>query len=176
MLSGLNEFAPPRELNRWVALLTRDVVVAEDSFVIQPITNTIICPSCGETLLFGVNQCRFCQSTIDEAYADRNARAQGLITNAVKSANIIRAFRNLLYFMLAMTVLAFIQHSPYLEILPLISAGNLIGPIRWLRKYRGVSDHPDVVRAAKHMRIELYLWLGALVAQAIALLVWLLNR
>ena len=150
--------------------------MAEDSFVAQPITNTIVCPLCGETLLFGVKQCRFCQNTIDEAYAERSARSQSLVTHAAKSANIIRSLRNLLYFLLAMTVLAFFKDPPYLEILLIISVLNLIGPIRWLRKYRNASDHPDVVKAAKDMLIELYLWLGAIVLQAIALLVWLFNR
>ena len=150
--------------------------MAEDSFVAQPITNTITCPACGETLLFGVAQCRFCQKTIDEAYAEGSARSQALVTHAVKSANIIRSLRNLLYFLLAMTVLAFFKDPPYLGILLLISVGNLIGPIRWLRKYRGASAHSDVASAAKDMRIELYLWLGAIVLQAIALLVWLFNR
>lgn len=150
--------------------------MAEDSFIVQPITNTIICPSCGETLLFGVNQCRFCQETIDQTYAEQSVRSQAVVTHAVKSANIIRALRNLLYVLIAMTVFAFFKDPPYLEILLLISVGNLIGPIRWLRKYRRLSDHPDVLRAEKDMRIELYLWLGAIVLQAIALLIWLFNR
>ena len=150
--------------------------MAEDSFVVQPITHTIVCPSCGETLLFGVSQCRFCRTTIDDTYAQRSARSQAVVTHAVKSANIIRALRNLLYVLLAMTAFAFFKDPPYLEILLLISVGNLIGPIRWLRKYRGVSDHPDVLKAAKDMRVELYLWLGTIVLQTTALLVWLFSR
>jgi len=75
-----------------------------------------------------------------------------------------------------MTVLAFFKDPPYLEILLLISVGNLIAPIIWLRKYGGASNDPEIAGAAKDMRIELYLWLGAFVLQAIAFLLWLLNR
>lgn len=45
-----------------------------------------------------------------------------------------------------------------------------------LRKYRHASDHPEVVKATKDMRIELYLWLGGIALQTIALLVWLFYR
>ncbi len=74
-----------------------------------------------------------------------------------------------------MTILAFLKDPPYLQILLLMSVLNLIGPIRWLRKYGRASDHPDVVRAGKDMRTELYFWLGAIVLQGVALFAWLLN-
>ena len=150
--------------------------MAKDSFETQAITPTILCPSCGETLLFGDTECRFCKTTIDQRYAERSAQSQVLVTNAVKSANLIHSLRNLLYFLLAMTVFAFLVDPPYLEVLLVISVLNLIGPIGWLRKYRHASDHPEVVKAAKDMRIELYLWLGGIALQTIALLVWVFYR
>ena len=143
----------------------------EDYFETKPITQTILCPSCGETLLFGDTKCRYCQTMIDVEYAEKSAHSQARITNAVKSANTIRSLRLLLYFLLAMTVFAFLIDPPYLKILLLISTLNLFGPIGWLRKYRHASDHPEVVKARKDMRLELYFWLGAIVLQATAWLV-----
>jgi hypothetical protein len=148
----------------------------KEPFETRPVTATILCPSCSETLLFGDTKCRFCQTTIDQRYAKESAEAQVLVTNAVKSANLIRTLRKLLYFLLPVTVFAFLVDPPYLEVLLGISVLILIGTIGWLRKYRHASDHPEVVKAAKDVRIELYLWLVGIALQTIALLVWLFYR
>jgi len=150
--------------------------MAKNSFETQVITATILCPSCSETFLFGDTKCRFCQTTINQRYAQESAQSQVLVTNAVKSANLIRTLRNLLYILLAITVFAFFQDPTYLQVLLLFSVLNLSGPIGWLRKYRRASDHPEVVKAAKDMRIELYLWLGGIALQTIALLVSVFYR
>ena len=142
----------------------------KDSFEAQPITQTILCPSCGERLLFGVTTCRFCQTTIDQSYAEASVENEALITHAVKSANIIRSLGKVAYLCLVMTVFAILFDPSYLELLLIVSFLNLIGPIKWLRKYR-VYDHPEIVTATKHVRIDFYLWLVAIVVQAIALLV-----
>jgi hypothetical protein len=153
-------------------------LLVKDSFLSQPITATITCPSCGETLLYGDKQCRFCHLSIDERYADDSAATQALLTNASKSANIIRALRNLLYVVLALTLLGLFTRNPGTVTTALIiSVLNIIAPIRWRRKYGGITPNdPDVMRAQKDMRLELYLWSGAILMAVIAWSVLWLNR
>ncbi|HEY0762287.1 MAG TPA: hypothetical protein VGD61_07910 [Pyrinomonadaceae bacterium] len=148
----------------------------KEPFETQAITATILCPSCNETLLFGDTKCRFCQTTIDQRYAKESAEAQVFVTNAVKSANLIRTLRYLLYILLAITVFSFFFDPTNLRVLLLFSVLTLSGPIGWLRKYRHASDHPEVVKAAKDVRIELYLWLVGIALQTTALLVSLFYR
>ena len=146
----------------------------KDSFLSQPITPTITCLSCGETLLYGVKECRFCRAGIDKAYAKESVASQTLLTQGVKSANVIRSLRNLFYILIGATVLAFFLDPSYLEILLFISILNLIGPIKWLRKYRDASlNHTEVLKAQKDMKVELYLWLGAIILEGSLLAIWL---
>ncbi|HEX8651575.1 MAG TPA: hypothetical protein VF708_12105 [Pyrinomonadaceae bacterium] len=148
--------------------------MVKDQFPSQPITLTIICPTCGETLIYGVKECRFCRAPIDQEYAEKNVISCALATEASKSAGVIRSFRTLLYILLAMTVFAFFADPPFLEIILFVSILNLIGPIRWLRKYGGITlNNDDVLKAQKDMRVELYLWLSAIIMEAVALSVWL---
>ena len=149
----------------------------KDSFSSQPNTLTIICPSCGETLLYGVNECRFCQVVIDEAYKKASVASQTLMTNAVKSANVIRSFRTLFYILIGATVLAFFLDPPYLEVILFVSILNLIGPTRWLRKYGGASlNHAEVLEAKKDMKVDLYLWISATLLAGTLLIIWLFKR
>ncbi|HWN09263.1 MAG TPA: hypothetical protein VNO50_08355 [Pyrinomonadaceae bacterium] len=142
----------------------------------QPDTPTITCPSCGETLLYGVKSCRFCRHAIDPTYARKSVTSQAILTHAVKSANTVRTLRNLLYLQLGLTILAFLWDPPYLQLILIVSIINLAGPIRWLRKYgRGDLDHPEILKAQKDMKIELYCWLGAIIIQATAIIVWLVR-
>ena len=152
--------------------------MAKDSFLSQPITPTITCPACGETLLYGDKNCRFCHAIIEEDYANKSAASGAHLTQASKSANIIRSFRNLLYVILALATLGVFTKNPSLIVTALIiSLLNLIGPIRWLQKYGGLTtDDADVCRAQKDMRLELYLWVGAVVAEVIGLSLFLWKR
>jgi hypothetical protein len=142
----------------------------KDTFLSQPITLTITCPSCGETLLYGDRECRFCHTVIDDDYASESVVSRAHLTQASRSANIIRAFRNLVYIVLALAVLGLFTRDPSLVTTALIiSVLNLIGPIRWLKKYGGMTlADTDVIRAQKDMRLELYLWVGAILAEGIA--------
>ena len=153
-------------------------LLVQDSFLSQPITATITCPSCGETLLYGDKQCRFCNRPIDEGYADDSAATQALLTHASKSANIIRALRNLLYVVLALTLLGLLRRNPgTITTALIVSVLNIIAPISWRRKYGGmISNDPDVMRAQREMRLELYLWSGAILMTVIAWFMLWMNR
>jgi NADH:ubiquinone oxidoreductase subunit 6 (subunit J) len=148
----------------------------KEIFLSQPITATIKCPSCGETLLYGVTQCRFCGNAISESYAKESVVSEAVLTHAVKSANIIRSLRALLYFLLAMTVFACLWDRPYLQVLVILSFLNLIAPVRWLRKYGGLGANSEIIKARKEMKIEFGLWLAVSIFQAIAILIWLLRN
>ena len=150
--------------------MTTEVSLVKDSFEAQPITVTITCPSCGETLLYGDKQCRFCQAAIGKDYADKSAAAHALLTHASKSANIIRDLRNLLYIVLAMAALGIFTRNPgTVTTAMIISVLNVIAPIRWRKKYGGITvNDPDLLRAKKDMRLELYLWSGAILMEVIA--------
>jgi hypothetical protein len=168
-------------LKRNVGWLLHDMelrsLLVKDSFS-QAITATITCPSCGETLLYGDKRCRFCHVAIDEEYADESVATHSLLTHASKSANIIRALRNLLYVVLALAVLGLFTRNPgTITTALIISVLNLIAPIRWRKKYGGITlNDPDVMRAQKDMRLELYLWGGAILLEVIAWSVLWLNR
>ncbi len=139
----------------------------------EPDTPTITCPACGETLLYGVKSCRFCQHAINPVYAKKSVAAQAILTQAIKSANTIRTLRNLLYLQLGLTIVAFLWDPSYLYVVLIVSIINLFGPIRWLRKYgRGDLDNAEIVKAQKDMKIELYFWLGAIIFQSIAIFIW----
>jgi hypothetical protein len=153
-------------------------LLVEDSFLSQPVTATISCPSCEETLLYGDKQCRFCYVAIDQEYADESAATHALLTHASKSANIIRALRNLLYVVLALVVLGLFTRNPgTITTALIISVLNVIAPIRWRKRYGGITlKDPDVMRAQKDMRLELYLWGGAILVEVIGWFVLWLNR
>jgi hypothetical protein len=135
----------------------------EDSFVTQPITRTIACPSCGETLLFGVKSCRFCGAAIDEAYALESARLTGLVTHACSWANRIRAIRPALLLPLVLAVFWYIDGAPSSLVSALIL--SLIGcaaPIRWIKKYGGLSvQNAEFAQARKETFVALGLWSGS---------------
>ncbi|HEV2829253.1 MAG TPA: hypothetical protein VGW76_16770 [Pyrinomonadaceae bacterium] len=152
--------------------------MAKDSFLSQPITPTITCPACGEMLFYGDTNCRFCHAVINEDHAKKSAAAVAHLTQASRSANIIRSFRNLLYVILALAGLGIFTKNPSLIVTALIiSLLNLIGPIRWLKKYGGlITDDADASHAQKDMKLELYFWIGAVLAEAIGLSVFLWKR
>lgn len=51
----------------------------------------------------------------------------------------------------------------------IVSIANVIAPIQWRRHYGKLSlNDPELDRAKKDMRVELYLWCGAILVFAIA--------
>jgi predicted nucleic acid-binding Zn ribbon protein len=152
--------------------------MVKDSFETQPITATITCPVCGETLLYGDRQCRFCRATIDEDDAAESVVTHALLMNAAKSANIIRALRNLLYVVAALILLGVVTRNPGTVTTALIiSVLNIIAPIRWRKKYGHIALHDgDLQRAQKDMKLELYLWGSAILVEAIAWSLLALTR
>lgn len=142
----------------------------KDVFTPEPLAPVITCPSCGETLMYGDEQCRFCQVTIDYKYARESASTNALVTQAIKSANIIRSLRNLLYFLLAMAVFGALTATPSTVLVTfIVSIVNLCAPIQWYRHFGKLSvDDAELVRAKKNMRVEVYMWCAAIIVFAIA--------
>src|SRR5262249_48526761 len=68
--------------------MTRDDLFREP--VVTPIMK---CPSCGETLLYGLRECRYCKEPIDEDYARRSATYYTAIARICSLANTIRTMR-----------------------------------------------------------------------------------
>jgi hypothetical protein len=155
--------------------------LVKDSFLTQPVTATITCATCGETLFFHDTQCRFCRTAVDRDAALRSFVTRGFVTAATRSANIIRSFRPLVYITVALALMGLFSSAPTMVTTALIiSFLNIVGPIRWLRKYRGIAlvdfADADVVRAHKEMRRELLLWGGAILAEGVMFMVASLKR
>lgn len=120
--------------------------------------------------MYGDKQCRFCQATIDYKYALESASTNALVTQAIKSANIIRSLRNLLYFLLAMAVFGAVTASPSTVLVTfIVSIVNLFAPIKWHKHFGKISTNdPELIRAKKDMRVEAYVWCAAIIVFAIA--------
>jgi hypothetical protein len=146
-----------------------EVALVQDSFVTQPITETITCPSCGETLLYGDAQCRFCDASIDEDYARESAVTHAVLTEAAKSANIIRALRNLLYVVAVLVVLGVAtRNSGTVATAFIVSILNIVAPIRWRTRYGSLTlPDADLQRAKKEMKRDLYLWGGIILVEVV---------
>jgi len=128
--------------------------------------------------LYGDAQCRFCHALIDDDYASESVVAHAVLTEAVKSANIIRALRNLLYILVVLVVLGVVRRNPGTIVTAfVISVLNIVAPIRWRKKYGRVTlPDADLHRAQQDMKIELYWWGAAILLEFIVWSVLMLTR
>ena len=120
--------------------------------------------------MYGDKECRFCHATIDYNYARESASTNALVTQAIKSANIIRSLRNLRYFLLAMAVFGALTATPSTVIVTfIVSIVNLFAPIKWHKHFGKISTNDaELIRAKKNMRVEVYMWCAAIIVFAIA--------
>jgi hypothetical protein len=127
-------------------------------------------------LLYGAKRCRFCGEDIAEDYAQESSKYTTFVTYACKSANQIHSLRPALLIPVAWGVWTYFSNNPSFTAL-IVSLLMCIAPIRWLGSYGRVRlQDAEFIQAQKKIRVVLYLSLGAIVVEAIALLISLWKR
>ena len=130
------------------------------------------CPACGETLLYGLRVCRYCNEPIDEQYALRSAAYSTAIARACSLANNIRTMRPIVGLFVVCGILGFVLgfgrgYAVYLMIVTVLDA---LAVLCWRWKY-GDIDVPDdeFKEAQRMMKLELHLWLALIALQVFVL-------
>ncbi|HYM00278.1 MAG TPA: hypothetical protein VEZ90_15095 [Blastocatellia bacterium] len=138
------------------------------------VTPTMKCASCGETLLYGLERCRYCEAPVDEEYARRSAIYRTYITQACSLANNITSIRPVIGFLAAgeLSVCVFgypLRYAIYLLGSSLLYSGAVV---RWRWRY---GEHrfqdEEFTEAQKKMKRELHMWLALIAIEVIVLLV-----
>ena len=136
---------------------------------------TMKCASCGETLLFNLDKCKYCGEPIEEAHAIESAIVSTIIHRAIALANTIQTGN------LAMVVFIPTAISCYLMDWKIMFELCVLAPsiafclavIRWGYKYGDIeSQEPDFIEARKRMKLHLHCWLAYIAIQAFVLFIW----
>ena len=130
------------------------------------------CLACGETLLFGLRVCRYCNEPIDKQYALRSAVYSTAIARACSMANNIRTMRPIVGLLVVGGILGLLlgfgrAYAVYLMIVTVVDA---LAVLCWRWKY-GDLDVPDdeFKEAQRTMKLELHLWLALIALQVFVL-------
>lgn len=147
-----------------------------DSYYKEPdVIVTMKCPSCGETLLFGLEHCRYCGAPIDEDYARRSAAVSTFIHRAVALANTIRTGTFGILVLIPSAIGCYLMNwrTMFVVFVLLPSVGISIGAVRWGYKY-GDIKHPDqeFIEAQKKITLHIHAWLAFITVQVLLLLIW----
>lgn len=129
------------------------------------------CPNCGRLLSIRVEKCPDCQELIDEGYAFYSAVHVAVITQACAFANTLKYIDLSAVLVLAISVYMYVLGDSWLFLVtPLLSGVPLFFVILWFSRFGRLKfDNNDFVKAKREMRASLWLWLGVLIVQLIAL-------
>ena len=162
-------------LNAWLnwrsfSLLTllesqpiRTTGMRDDLFREPVVTPIMICPACGETLLYGLRECRYCNEPIDEEYARRSATYCTAIARICSLANTIRTIRPAVGLVVVGGTLGVLlgfgrDYAVYFMSMSVLYSAAVL---RWRWKYGDLVVPDDEFKEAQRMmKRELHLWLG----------------
>jgi hypothetical protein len=158
----------------WLGRFRRDSLRKESLYKEPWVTPIMKCPSCGETLLYGVTVCRYCSAPIDQQSAFQNAVHFTFVASPCSLANNIRTGRAGILIVLTIDASIYLAgYSPLFLIWPIfvsfIGGGAVL---RWRWRY-GDLKLPDLefCETQEMMKRELHLWLAVVSLQVIALVV-----
>lgn len=133
------------------------------------------CLSCNEVITIGSTTCRFCSVPISQQAALAAAEQFDKVQNACEKANTIKVgnigaglFVAIQFFILFTNNLG----SPKFFLIWAAPPAALIAILSWFYKYGSLqTKDPDYPEAKAAMKLSLWIWLGALVVQCIAMAV-----
>jgi len=142
--------------------------VSPNEWNVTPFTE---CPNCRCFLSLRVEKCPDCHELIDEGYAFYSALHVTVISQACSFANSIKYVDLIAFLALGTSIYIYVLSEPWLFLLvPLMSAVPLFFIILWFSRFgRFKFAEGDFQKAKREMRASLFLWLGILVVQLIAL-------
>jgi hypothetical protein len=129
------------------------------------------CPNCRRFLSLRVEKCPDCNELIDEGYAFYSALHVTVITQACSFANSIKYVDLASVIALLASIYIYALNEPWLLLLtPLMSVVPLFVILLWSYRFaRFKFAEEDFVKAKSQMRASLWLWLGLLTVQLVAL-------
>lgn len=129
------------------------------------------CPNCGRFISLRVEKCPDCHELIDEAYAFYSALNVTVITQACGFANTIKYADLAAVITVAVSIYCYVLNELWLFLfVPFMSVVPLFVILWWFHKFaRFTFADDDFVKAKRHMRASLSLWLAVLIVQLIAL-------
>ena len=149
--------------------------IKRDNMFSEPrVTPVMRCPACGETLLYGLEACRYCKEPIDAEYARLSAEYLTAITRVCSLANTIRTMRPAIGLLVVLGAMIYLAGfgagwAVYLMLSSLLYSGAVL---RWRWKYGDlVVEDKEFTEAQRIMKRELHLWLGLIAAEVFVLFV-----
>ena len=147
-----------------------------DSFYQEPnVYITMKCASCGETLLFNLDKCKYCGAPIEEGYAVQSAIISTTIHRAIALANTIQTGNLPMIVLLPSAIFCYLLDWKlmfvFFVLLP--SIGFSFAVIRWGYKYADLSVYePEFIEAKLKMKLHLRCWLAYIAIQTFVLFIW----
>lgn len=150
--------------------------MGNDSFYQEPnVYITMKCASCGETLLFTLDKCKYCGAAIEEDYAVQSAIVSTIIHRAIALANTIQTGNLAMIVFLPSAVFCYLLDWKLLFVFGVLlpSIAFCLAVIRWGYKYGDVqAPEPEFIEAKSKMKLHLHCWLSYIAIQAFVLFVW----
>lgn len=150
--------------------------MSKDSFYKEPdVIVTIKCDSCGETLLFGLDKCRYCGEPIEEDQAIQSAIVSIIFNRAIALANTIQTGSLAMLVFIPSAIGCYLMDWKIMFVLFVLlpSVGACYAVIRWNYKYADIQfEEPEFMEAKRKMRQHLHCWLSYIAIQAFVLFVW----
>lgn len=145
----------------------------DKDFLEPAITLTAQCHTCNEKVVFGMEKCPHCGITIDQDAVVPSVVNHFLITQAVSSANTIRAFNPAVIFFIVSSLARFIADMPtWLDIaMSVFWLTPLLTIILWNTRHgKWDSVDFDYLFSQKEIKGSFRLWLAANVFNAIVII------
>ena len=150
--------------------------MSKDSFYKEPnVYITMKCASCGETLLFNLDKCRYCEAPIDEAYAVQSAIVSTIIHMAIALANTIQTGNLAMIVLLPSAIFCYVLNwkIPFILFVFLPSIAFCSAVIRWGYRYGDIQiQEPEFTEAKRKMKMHLHCWLSYIAVWAFVLFIW----
>jgi hypothetical protein len=135
-------------------------------------TATFKCPTCGSTLIFGMEKCDSCGIAIDQDEAYESAVIRFFINRAISRANTLFTLSPAGVIMTGLSVFLHFSGSRFHVLLVLISTVFCTALVTaWSYRHADVQvAHPGFLAVQKRMRRHLHFWLAAASVQIILLI------
>lgn len=135
------------------------------------------CLSCNEVITLGSTTCRFCSVPISPDAARAAAEQFDKVQNACEKANTIKVGNIAAALFVALQLVLIFTNglgSPKFFLVWAAPPGALITIGSWFFKYGSLqTKDPDYPEAKAAMKTSMWIWLGALVVQVVAMVVLL---
>lgn len=150
--------------------------MSKDSFYKEPDVYIIMkCASCGETLLFNLDKCKYCGAPIEEDYAIQSAIVSSTSHRAIALANTIQTGNLAMIGLLPSAIFCYLLDWKIMFVLFVLlpSLAYCFAVIRWGYRYADIQiQDPEYTETKRKMRLHLHCWMSYIAIQAFVLFIW----